>query len=270
MKQGPFIFFTFFVILLSAGNVFACQMQVKDIVDGNGFLKQGLEAMERKDFTKAIEKLTKAILQEPKNPDSYKYRGMAKFALKEYKEALHDFERALDYREIDDPFILYALGLTNVRLEKWRTGIYSIGLSSIRAPEKIMDYVHLMDERYGFNLKRFFTRKSQLERGLEKFARGRFEESLENFQKARERGAENFVPLHMAMGIVYNFLNREKEALASIDRGIAIHKKSRQDNIPVDPRLYSIRAEMQYKNNNLQGAINDMKTVDSLYSKIMH
>jgi|UPI00037B9A22 serine/threonine protein kinase/predicted TPR repeat methyltransferase len=63
------------------------------------FFQQGLEKVEKQDWSGAIAAFTKALENNPRNGQAYLYRGNAYLQLKQPQKAIEDYNRALDFLE---------------------------------------------------------------------------------------------------------------------------------------------------------------------------
>ncbi len=95
-----------FIVFISAN----CQSQDKgknEFADKTKtveeLLKSGDKKITARKYKEALEDFNKAIELDPYSADSYNYRGMVKYFLDDYKSALEDFDKAIalqpDYAE---------------------------------------------------------------------------------------------------------------------------------------------------------------------------
>ena len=75
------------------------------------FFNLGIESIDKKDYKKAIEFLDKAISLNPRNPDSYYWRGYAYDELEHYQKAIEDFTKSINLNPQDAP-VYYARGVS--------------------------------------------------------------------------------------------------------------------------------------------------------------
>ena len=58
--------------------------------------KQGLKAINAKDFQAGVDWMTKAVAASPKDPDAYNYLGFSLRKLHRYPEAIENYKKALE------------------------------------------------------------------------------------------------------------------------------------------------------------------------------
>jgi len=68
---------------------------VKGQNDSKGYLNRGIVKGKLKDFREAIEDYNQALKLSPESPDIYYNRGIAYFDLKEYPQAIKDYSQAI-------------------------------------------------------------------------------------------------------------------------------------------------------------------------------
>ena len=64
----------------------------------NDYFDKGKELYDRKDYAHAIANFKKAIRLDPNNAEAYRYRGNAKFFLKQYFAAISDYDETNSFR----------------------------------------------------------------------------------------------------------------------------------------------------------------------------
>lgn len=70
-----------------------------NIEKSRNYFDEGVKQMMRiGDFSEAEKNFTKAIKYDKNNPELYYYRGCAKFNGRNYKEAIGDFEKAIEIK----------------------------------------------------------------------------------------------------------------------------------------------------------------------------
>ena len=85
------LYFTFIVLFLLSGSVEAQSVQTKDVE----FFEKAMQYFDNGNFKSAILYFDSCITSNAEKTDAYAYRGIAKFELKLYNEAIEDFDLAL-------------------------------------------------------------------------------------------------------------------------------------------------------------------------------
>src|SRR5260370_32718453 len=79
--------------------------------DEDDNIQQGMQAMENKDYEKAISLFSQAIALNPEEPSSFVWRGIAYNGKKEYDKAITDFNKAIQL-DPNNPHAFYNRGNT--------------------------------------------------------------------------------------------------------------------------------------------------------------
>jgi tetratricopeptide (TPR) repeat protein len=79
-------------VILLVNSLVASLSQRQQTADAR---QQGLQALEDKDYTRAVDLFTRVIDEDPNNADAYVNRGVTYFCRKDYDQAIHDFNAAI-------------------------------------------------------------------------------------------------------------------------------------------------------------------------------
>lgn len=85
--------------------------QNNDVENASVLFKRGLELIDAESYPEAIDYLTRALAEEPKNPRIMFNRGFCYFNLKEFDKAQADFNASITVNPSDTMVVLYS-GLT--------------------------------------------------------------------------------------------------------------------------------------------------------------
>jgi len=193
-------------------------------------LRESQEAIEKKDFDKAIELLDKTIADNPEMVPAYVLRGFAHGAKDNLDAAIKDFSKAIDLNPEDEHILLV------------RAATYQQKKDYDRAIE---DYSEVVRRNPNDS-------DAICSRGICKNIKGDRDGALEDFNKAvkvnpRSSGA------YQLRAAAYSELGDKDKALADFEEAIKI--------TPDDPAIYLARAQLFLFENDPQGALADYREV---------
>ena len=84
--------------------VAVAEVEQKEIKANRGTLNKAENAIDDRDYNTAVELLTGYINLKPNKDEVYKMRGEAYYALRQYKLAQDDFEKAIALKTQDDKY----------------------------------------------------------------------------------------------------------------------------------------------------------------------
>lgn len=189
-------------------------------------LRESQEAIEKKDFDKALELLDKAIAADPKLTPAYVMRGFVHGAKENLDAALKDFSMAIDLNP-EDEHILLVRAATYQQKKDYDRAIEDFS-EAIRRNPNDSDVI--------------------CSRGICKSLKGDRDGALEDFNKAvkvnpRSSGA------YQLRGAAYSERGDKDKALADFEEAIKI--------TPNDPAIYLTRAQLFLFENEPENAISD-------------
>ncbi len=156
---------------------------------GNLYFKKGL-------YEKALDDYDEASSRYPYYPQTYYQRGLLYGALGEYKRAIRDFSRAIDYRmeysKQEYPDAYFARGNAYGRLGKLKRAIGDYDKSISLRPK---------------------TSHYHLKRGVVYFAMGKKERALSDFEKARALYKFSAIPIVYQGAVYYAYGDYDKAAV---------------------------------------------------------
>lgn len=116
----------------------ACSEQIKhNPRDGAAYRRRADAEVRLKNYREAVADYTKAIQLKAGNADAYYNRGMAQIQLEQYKKAVADFTAAVRLRP-DDAGALYGRGVARVMLFDYKTAITDFNKALV-VDEKMAD-----------------------------------------------------------------------------------------------------------------------------------
>ncbi|MEK7485735.1 MAG: tetratricopeptide repeat protein [Planctomycetota bacterium] len=205
----------------------------KNIQDNSfeNYTHTAMLALSNKNFTEAVEYITKALELQPQMSKLYTLRGNAKRELHEYAEAIKDYNQAFltNPQEPDRVFMNRALLYRLIR----------------KYPESLSDF----NEAIRINPE---AAQYHLNRGIIYYDLKKYEKAESDCQKAIELDAQ-YAHAYNLLGLVYEALNQSQKSLPLYDTALQLN--------PELEDAYENRANLKYAEQDYPGALNDFQTL---------
>ena len=163
------------------------------------YLQRGNESHALGNYKEAITDYDKAIELNPEYAEAYNNRGLAKFNLGKYKEAIKDYDKAIEL---------------NPKYAKAHNNRGFVNLALKKYDEGIRDYTREIEINPN-------NAHSHLSLGLTKFSIGKYEEAIKDFDEVIKINPHDIVAYDYR-GLSKYTLNRYEEAIKDYTKAIEI------------------------------------------------
>lgn len=197
---------------------------------------EGKQALQSRNYTKAIELFTRVIDHNPKNLQALYHRGMAYLYSGKYNESIDDFSRAIQIDpKLSDPY-------NNRGLAYGYIGKVDEALADFN---KAIEYDSDFAEAY-------------MNRGSAYVAQGNYKAALKDINKAIKLDSKNPESFYQR-GRLHNRNKDYKKAIADFTQSIKLGFNN--------PKVYQSRGNVYFKQKNYKSAITDYTKAISLDPK---
>ncbi|MEK7485562.1 MAG: tetratricopeptide repeat protein, partial [Planctomycetota bacterium] len=221
---------------------------------------QGLQKLEKKEYSSAIQNLTNAIQINPLIPENYNLRGLARYRLKDYNGAIRDFSQSLDLK----PDYLDALnnrGLAKADIHDLSGALEDFNEAILLTPEDASLYsnrgnVYSLQENFQRAISDFTSAIHYDSSSLKAYYnRGNIYNDQEYYEKA-------LIDFNMVLKLdpefseAYNSRGNTKKLLGNLTGALSDYTQA----IRLDPKnacSYGNRGELKQLQEDIQGALSD-------------
>ncbi len=229
----------------------------------DSLVKVSFYKISTKNYYAAMKNLNKAIAIDPSNAKAYKARAMAKNAIKEYRSALEDAHKSINYAKYFDAETFLLLGRIYVNLKEYDSAIGYINNALNINPqyfeainEKALIFLYMSDyEQALIFIEEAIAKKTDyadfyFTRGLVFIYQEKYQRAINSFDKALSlKNASNKFAIYLNRGVCnLNLLNYEK-SIKDFNEAISLD--------PYNASAYHSRGRTYYELQAYDAALND-------------
>lgn len=197
-------------------------------------------------YRDAINDFDRAIELDPKNPKAYHHRGFTKYNLGKYEEAINDFDKALDIDKAFSKFIHHDRGLANEALHRYEDAIEdfdeALTGNSKKGWDKFFEGKNYLGFRRYLEAIEYFNQAIETNPGYTSayFFRGEAKHALELYEEAIE-DYDQVIKLYKYYAKAYQFRGDTKSKLGLYHEAIKDYDQAVELGLN-DPRVQNNRA----------------------------